>query len=324
MARARYVQVNGQLIEVPSERTRSPDSDETLLAELENSSCIDEYVGRLAAETVPPRLYHYTNKGGLEGMLQSGTFWLSNVFRLNDDKEIRYGVEAACGYLLEAAAEPNATEVVQLVASTVSAKLRESIEGAAHFFTCSFSLMPDDPHQWRQYGDQGRGYALAMNTDVLQQHFVGVAPANHSTFRMSYSADGMRAMQRTIVARALDILRRIGATPNASFLQRFSVGLSISIIHCSTFFKSARWSDEHEYRFLMVRRVDLPVPNERSRDIGGRAVRYWEYDWKTDCAAALAEIIVGPEADAAFAERLCAELFPEHRVRIRRSSVAVK
>lgn len=38
----------------------------------------------------PPVLYHYTNTGGLEGILESGKLWATDYRYLNDASEVTY------------------------------------------------------------------------------------------------------------------------------------------------------------------------------------------------------------------------------------------
>ena len=126
-------------------------------------------------------------------------------------------------------------------------------------------------------------------------------------------------MQRSIVEQGLEIVRAVGRHMSQTLLRHISVCLSVNILHCAIFFKGPKWASEREYRFMMLHRGDIAVPNVRTRRRGDVEVRYCEYDWKTGCAAALREIVLGPQADAGLAERLCAELLPRQPMQIQRS-----
>ena len=49
----------------------------------------------LDQDQLPPMIYHYTTESGLEGILKSGRFWLTNIFSLNDPSELRHGINIA-------------------------------------------------------------------------------------------------------------------------------------------------------------------------------------------------------------------------------------
>jgi len=316
MARTRYVQVNGQLLEICSDRTNA------MMEAFDDPHVMSEYITRMNAEAPPDLMYHYTDVSGLEGILRSGTLWLTDVFRLNDPGEIRYGLDAACAHLAAEGGLQDASDIEKEFATTVCEKLQENVESSANYFVTSCSFERDHADQWRKYGDNGRGYALGFEAGTLERHFMGVAPSNHSTFQISYAAEEMQAMQRAIVEQGLEIVRAVGRHMGGALLRRISVRLSVNILHCAIFFKALKWASEREYRFMMVHRGDIAVPGMKMRRRGDIEVRYCEYDWKTGCAAALRQIIVGPQADAGFAERLCAELLPRQPIQIQRSALS--
>lgn len=317
MARTRYVQVNGQLLEVYSDRTNA------MMEAFEHPPVMSEYIARVNAVAPPDLMYHYTDASGLEGILRSGTLWLTDVFRLNDPGEIRYGLDAACAHLAAEGGRPQASDIENEFARTVCEKLQENVESSANYFVISCSFERDHADQWRKYGGTGRGYALGFDAGALERHFVKVAPSSPSTFPISYAPVEMQAMQRAIVEQGLEIVRTVGRHMGVTLLRRTSVRLSVNILHCATFFKAPKWESEREYRFMMVHRGDIAVPGMKTRRRGNIEVRYCEYDWKTGCAAALREIVSGPEADAGFAERLCAELLPRQPIPIQRSALSL-
>src|SRR4051812_16681042 len=150
MARTRYVQLNGQLIEVYSDRTNA------MMEAFANPRVIADYITRMNAETPPDLMYHYTNASGLEGILRSGTLWVTDVFRLNDPGEIRHGLDAACAHLTAAVERHDASDIEKDFAKTVCEKLRENVESSANYFVTSCSFERDHADQWTNYGDNGR------------------------------------------------------------------------------------------------------------------------------------------------------------------------
>ena len=51
------------------------------------------------APTAP--LYHYTNRGGLEGMITTQQIWFTHYQHLNDDTEMQFGMDVAKAILGE-------------------------------------------------------------------------------------------------------------------------------------------------------------------------------------------------------------------------------
>src|SRR2546421_8592730 len=47
------------------------------------------------ARRVTKPLFHYTDTGGLQGIVNSEQFWFTSVFHLNDPSELAYGVGLA-------------------------------------------------------------------------------------------------------------------------------------------------------------------------------------------------------------------------------------
>ena len=50
-------------------------------------------IDNLAADGLPDQLFHYTTLVGMQGIVQTGCLWASNVAFLNDSRELRHGIE---------------------------------------------------------------------------------------------------------------------------------------------------------------------------------------------------------------------------------------
>lgn len=115
---------------------------------------------------VPPQValvssvFHYTSGAGLLGMLQSGAMWATEASGLNDTAEILQGWDAV-GDWLDAQPRTPAIEELKYLASLKSlvGPLRADLS-----FVLAASANGDDANQWRLYGDNGRGYAVELDT----------------------------------------------------------------------------------------------------------------------------------------------------------------
>ena len=268
-----------------------------LLRDFDRTDIVNSYGDKLRKEPAPPLIYHYTDDAGLRGIFESGRLWCTDIFSLNDTSEIRYGVANACELLDQAATKSGAANQFRVLATSVIKELTARIEESGEFFVCCFSKAHDDLGQWRAYADDGRGFAIGFSGDVLERAFVDAAPKNGSTFPLSY----LDAELREIQARLVDQVQRIFAvapeTLSAAQMGHLSTRLSALVIHSAVFFKNHGYSNEQEYRFLLLHRGDIPVPGLKVRSKPYSLVRYLEFDWKQQALHALREVRVGPAAD---------------------------
>jgi hypothetical protein len=105
-------------------------------------------------------LYHYTDLGGLAGIIQSQDIWLTNSRYSNDDEEITYGykiVKEVIEEQLKLANSPRVQEFLDNLFKLVNEPTDDGI------YTCSFCLQDNLLSQWRGYGANGTGVSLAFD-----------------------------------------------------------------------------------------------------------------------------------------------------------------
>ena len=66
---------------------------------------IFEFVAPIESQEPPSIIYHYTNDVGLKGILESGNFWFTDIFNLNDPSELSHGLSHAVNILKSKAAK---------------------------------------------------------------------------------------------------------------------------------------------------------------------------------------------------------------------------
>lgn len=134
-------------------------------------------------------LYHYTDTGGLIGILSNTRIWLTNAGFLNDTEELSFGASEASELLQEKAAETESIDGASDTNLAVANSLRRmssSIETISapdgpsfEFpFVASFSQARDNLSQWRGYSANG-GYCIAFHKKTLQKYLV---PADTESF----------------------------------------------------------------------------------------------------------------------------------------------
>jgi hypothetical protein len=268
------------------------------------AAIITPFATVVEALPLPSHVYHYTNDAGLQGILHSGTLWLTDIFDLNDPSELRHGFAQATRILKgRAAAGPPESD---LFAGQFERFLIDGgIEAAAHFFVCSFSKSGDELGQWRAYADNGRGYSLGFDPKLLEDGFTkkdGVPIAANSTFPVTYDDAELAGLQHHLMDEAFPLIslpRGRGLSPSQinAYMGDLLVYLSVEALRQVLFFKHHAYRSEAEYRFLEVFHADQPPPAALYRNRPYALVRYREYDWRAAVARALRQIVIGPSAD---------------------------
>jgi hypothetical protein len=295
---------------------------------------IKSFVKHLESQKPPPLIYHYTDDGGLRGILESGQLWLSDIFNLNDPSELNHGVSVAMNVLngLVANHAPKSKAFAKWLTSFAEQK---GVQGSAHFFVCSFSSYGEDLGQWRAYADNGRGYALGFDALALENGFTTgeklIPNANlyAATFPISYKDTELADIHGQIIEKMLGLIslpyeRDLHSSAIASYSMDLSASLMQHIMHAALFFKHKAYDNEKEYRFLETYSVARPPLEMKLRSRPYSLIRYKEFDWRRVASSALKQIVVGPAADhkkASQFSRDCLRLFHPESVPITCSAI---
>jgi hypothetical protein len=110
-------------------------------------------------------VYHYTDAGGLLGILNSNTLRATSFQSLNDSSELSYGVNLICDVFKtsELIGDPAAIDVL----SKFVDDLQQHLLDRDYFIVCA-SRDGDSLNQWRNYA-AGNGYALGLETGIYAQ-----------------------------------------------------------------------------------------------------------------------------------------------------------
>ena len=109
-------------------------------------------------------LFHYTSLNGFLSIIETQSFYCTNVNFLNDSKEFKYGVET----ILKAVENLKTNEN-----SDILEKTRNNINllfKSDKYVTC-FSKDGDSLSQWRAYGNDGKGISLGFEFSDLTDSF---------------------------------------------------------------------------------------------------------------------------------------------------------
>jgi hypothetical protein len=232
--------------------------------------------------------------------------WLTAVSNLNDPSELKHGFSRAVEIIKRRSAD----------GPPESKKFAEQFEGffvggidaVASCFVGCFSTTGNDLGQWRAYADDGRGFALAFDTALLEDAFVKVSAlstSNKITFRVTYDDEKAERLQTKIIDAMFPLLAlSTGRQVEPPALYDYRVDLlAATCMHClraAVYFKHEAYVNEAEYRFLHNETDPKnPEPEVKFRSRPYELVRYREFHWAAGARSALTKVIIGPAADKA-------------------------
>lgn len=235
----------------------------------------------------PAVLYHYTTWDAAKAILASRQFWATSHDCTNDEAELvsadRVIVEVT-NELLRDAEGAGAETLRMFLASYQQLHVTRVIS----IFLACFSDSIDDPSQWRNYGDAGRGLCLGIK--VVNEPPPTDSPS--ALIKVNYSESSWRDELRKSFGDVCTLLSRAPVT-----LKNCNLGLS-ALLRTAAFMsisaKRADWAHEREYRRVtLVTRESKIQLNERR--VEGQVKKYIPVSVRSEGKLiALAEIIIGP------------------------------
>lgn len=237
------------------------------------------------------RVHHYTDLGGLNGIISNQDLWLTHARFSNDDEEMTHG-QGIAREVIEArlSGRPKAGERACL--DRLSDTLADS--DADSVYICCFCTKGDLLSQWRGYGANGTGVSLAFDPEGFS-FITGPDSPRFGLLRL-WSVFYRHDTQRNIVNQAIDFGLQTGRTAEdrarrAADAIRFFIPT----------FKNERFAEEEEIRLIFTPdpRCVPPPPSPDFRVARGMLVPYYRLqalhgDPPTRHPLPLREIRVGP------------------------------
>jgi hypothetical protein len=225
-----------------------------------------ELMGSLERHQPEEPFFHYTDKKGLEGILESATIWGTEYQRLNDTTELTHG-ESAIDAELEAIrseySDATARGSVCLDVIDIRSQRRFTQMGYNVYVT-SFSSAGDLLGQWERYADKAKGFAIgfrALPLPVGVQTPRGLDAGLASDFQTCvYSEAEYRAMIRRELFLIADGLHKYIDTYHSDLteeqgqaLNRSAVLTTAARLGASTpYFKHHAFAEEREWRLVHI------------------------------------------------------------------------
>jgi Protein of unknown function (DUF2971) len=199
-------------------------------------------------------VYHYTDLGGLHGILSKNDLWLTHARYSNDEEEMIHGYRAAEVVLTELLAQqdPDRTAYLTLLVDLLKKPTKEGV------YICCFCLKDNLLSQWRGYGANGAGVSIQLNS----WDFANVTGPD-SPFQLQgglmrlWKVNYDPARQQDIVRKAIDF-----AFKNLTHLsiQERAQRAADAIEFFVPTFKNADFAEEEECRLIFSPPQPCPVP----------------------------------------------------------------
>lgn len=206
-------------------------------------------------------LYHYCSAYTFQAITSNATLRFTDINMLNDAQEglWAYSVfeEAATRLIKREGVPPEAPKITVEFVDAIDAVISHLQVIAMPFITC-FSLEPDLLGQWRAYADDGRGFTIGFDANML----IDRLPATF--LRVLYNYDEqVREMMGAIMALYL-LSEKLGGTDNGTFLQECVwMGSVMSAM------KHPAFAEEKEVRAIHLVKVEPHGKLIRFIDEGG-------------------------------------------------------
>jgi hypothetical protein len=264
----------------------------------------------VAQETtkVSEPLYHYTDAGGLKGIVESEQIWFTSYRYLNDPSEIALGANAAQEAIAAVSSQrPSRVKIFCDVLADLFdvANITKSLE----YLVASFSRERDDLGQWRAYGCNGRGFALGLAPQLFQvEEQRADQKPNEKTivYPVEYGRTKARDRHYVIVKKAADIFEDT-VNKYGPLMQDNAVGLAFienyakkviadaMIFVCLTS-KHEAYQHENEVRLMMLGLHTKLKPYIETRVRNGELIVFVRHKMRIKKPGSIVEVVVGPTA----------------------------
>jgi len=309
---------------------------------------------QVAGEIVLP-LYHYTDLGGLKGILEHRQIWFTHYQYLNDPSELIFGVALAYEAVQKIIKENDEAERLTQFFNVLLTMFKDpNFHKNLAFYTASFCRKGDDLGQWRAYANNGRGFAIGLSPKLFKiDENISIEDTNHNDHsncipvtatenvqsklpefvgHVCYGNDCNRIyfLLQKAAEKFLEVdkcLRGLRCFPedDEKFMNDFSrCILARSLIYYNLTSKHDEYAIEKEVRLLILNTTGHIRDKIKTRVRGSLLVPYIPQPISIDHSDMIHEIIIGPAADNKMEkslEFLLNEFGYRQEIKIRRSEI---
>lgn len=197
-----------------------------------------------------PRLYHYTDLAGLNGIVSNNDLWLTHVRFCNDDEELTHGQKVVVQTLAAEKSKAIPAEqraYLEQVEELVNKPVPDGV------YICCFCAEDNLLSQWRGYAANGVGVSIELKHEEFEH--VGGADCPHGLLRL-WKVFYKEEDQRHIVAKALEFAWVMQT--HLSIEKRVQNAADAIQFFIPTF-KNRDFEKENEWRLIFTPRPNAPV-----------------------------------------------------------------
>jgi hypothetical protein len=275
----------------------------------------------------PGRLYHYTDPGGLLGIVKNRVLWASDVWFMNDTREGYYGNEVLRRVLDDFnPSSPVETEIHTRAMGLLNAL--ESQDDVVRSYIACLSLAGDQLSQWRAYG-WPRGFSLGFDSQQLRQVFPALPGIGTVTWRKVGYEPGVH--ESMFLGFLHDAITDAGRRPEGEAAAPYADQFILRAVLLAPAFKASAFAEEKEVRLQIFTTSSADSKPELNFRAGAYGLTPYVEVPLAEAGAtiipSLREVIVGPQPNQAEAARATRQLLARHEytdVDVRLSNVPLR
>lgn len=229
-------------------------------------------------DKAPDGLWHYTDAGGLQGILDKEELWASDTRFLNDATEINYGLEVA-EEAVEVAArsgrwKTSTSHFLQRVMASDGANLTGLLRARSEVYVACLCEKGDLLSQWRAYAgrDTAGGYALQFRHRAPVTGWIDhLGREKLQLQRVIYDRDEQLAAFSSLI----ELLAPVYDVDHSERrMDAVAKNLIDGVLEFATFCKHPSFREEREWRVVYERSSDVKPLKVRHRISRGLFVPY--------------------------------------------------
>jgi hypothetical protein len=231
--------------------------------------------------TSEPRqtLYHYTGIGSLMGMDKSNSLWASNIYYLNDSKEIVHACEALENVLRPRFVFDDKQDPENVFLEQFQAWVNDCKNTNFNIFIFSLSEEPSLLSQWRSYTPHGKGVSIGISPETLTNI------KNHANLRFAkclYENHEQEEALGSLIEKMLITFRRelpnidtSKAHPSQCY-HAFLEGFRGDVLQVLSIIKHRAFKEEKEWRLISQYYPKYTIPEIKFREGASMIIPYIE------------------------------------------------
>jgi hypothetical protein len=243
-------------------------------------------------------LYHFTDRAGLEGILQTRSLWASLAMALEGAAEITYALSLAKQILARnewRRDRPFFDEIIPLL-DPLQSRTIDAL--GMKTYVVSFRTRVDQSAHWETYGRSGTGFALGFGIKQLLIPGILALP-------ILYDSEGQERLLREFMTGGAALFHRLSqacAAEHRDVLRLRAIHwTALGVWTLAPAMKdSARFAHEGEWRLIVTDLEHVPMQcrnglskEVRIRNANGRAIPYKLLQYE---ALPITDIVLGPHA----------------------------